>query len=235
MEEQKEQKYVYDNALIEQKEKEEKEWHEKYEKKEKDYMDFIEERLVSGTKEARESLLRLFCDKDFVENYKFRNELAYMLVIMQVYESEIKNDEVYTILDMGRSSQEITNKYIDLKFILWRIEFEKDRTGKRLLLDYIHANHATPYMIRQVVNTSTFDKSGMLIKLVDIFLEQNMLRYAFCMLEYLNELSPGNEEILCMLAELCGCTGNSERAGEYLERIENPGIMAERVRKKYGC
>lgn len=235
MEEQKDWEYIWGKTLVEEKEKKEKEWHEKYGEQEKVYIDFIEEKLLSGTKEARESLLQLFCDQNFIETYKSRNDLAYMIVIMQVYENEIKNGEIHTILDMGKSSQEIRSKYIDLKFILWRIEFEKDSMGKQLLLDYIQKNHATPDMIQQVINTSVFDKGETLIKLIDIFLEQNMLRYAFCMMEYLNELSPGNEEVLCMLAELCGCTGNIKRAGEYLDKIENPGIMTERVRKKYGC
>lgn len=237
MESKKEQEYRGTEEFVREKEKREQEWQRSYKQQEQEVLEKIEQNLALGTQEARTELLTMFRNQEFTEIYKTRNALAYMIVIMQVYEKEIQAGEKETILDMGRSRQELKEKYVELKFILWRIDFVKDESGKEMLLDFIRKNHATPYMIRRVIDTSVFrtHQEQMLIKLSDIFIEQNMLRYAFHMLEYLDELSPGNEEILCMLAELMGSAGKQAQAAEYLDRVKNPGGLTERMREKYGC
>lgn len=237
MDSKKEQEYRGTEEFVREKEKQEQEWHRSYKQQEQEVLEKIEQNLALGTQEARAELLTMFRNQEFTEIYKTRNALAYMIVIMQVYEKEIQAGEKETILDMGRSCQELKEKYVELKFILWRIDFVKDESGKEMLLDFIRKNHATPYMIRRVIDTSVFQthQEQMLIKLSDIFIEQNMLRYAFHMLEYLDELSPGNEEILCMLAELMGSAGKQAQAAEYLDRVKKPGGLTERMREKYGC
>lgn len=237
MESKKEQEYRGTEEFVREKEKQEQEWQRSYKQQEQEVLEKIEQNLALGTQEARAELLTMFRNQEFTEIYKTRNALAYMIVIMQVYEKEIQAGEKETILDMGRSCQELKEKYVELKFILWRIDFVKDESGKEMLLDFIRKNHATPYMIRRVIDTSVFQthQEQMLIKLSDIFIEQNMLRYAFHMLEYLDELSPGNEEILCMLAELMGSAGKQAQAAEYLDRVKKPGGLTERMRERYGC
>ena len=227
--------YKHTEEYIKEEELEEKKWYWNNEEAEKRYISEIEQRLESGTKEDKDKLLEIFQDKAFIEAYKSRNELAYMIVIMQIYKREIQSEEVRTILDMGKRIEEIKSKLLQLKFILWRLEFAKDIQGRELLIEFIRINQATPSMIEHTVLTSVNDKAGTLAELADIFLEQKMIRYAFGMLGYMNELQPENEEILCMLAELCGGVGNRQKAGEYLDRIKNPGKLAEGIRKKYEC
>lgn len=235
MESQKDWAYMHTEEYIREKEKKELEWNRKNKEKEKIYLAQIDEKIREGTPGAREELLQLFRNPDFIETYKSKTQMAYRIVIMQIYERETQAGEKVTILDIGTSGEEIKTKLIQLKFILWRIEFAKDEAGKKSLLDFIHSNGITPEMVKYMVYTTSADKGGMLLELTDIFMEQNMLRYAFRMLEYLDELSPGNETVLCMLADLCGSIGNSQRAKEYLEKIENPGRLAEGIRRKYGC
>ncbi|WP_075721660.1 hypothetical protein [Roseburia sp. 499] len=235
MESQKEWAYMHTEEYIQEKEKKEQEWNRQNKEQEKIYLMQIDKKIQAGSTEAREELLRLFRNKDFIETYKSKTQMAYLIVIMQIYEREIQADEKVTILDIGKSTEEIKSKLIQLKFILWKIEFAKDEHGKELLLDFIRSNWITPDMLQYMVHTAVADKGGMLLELTDIFMEQNMFRYAFRMLEYLDELSPGNETVLCMLADLCGSVGNNQRAKEYLEKIETPGRLAEGIRRKYGC
>ena len=191
--------------------------------------------MKNGTLESREQLLQLFRDKQFIETYKSRNDIAYMIVIMKIYEVEISNHNQKTILDMGNSMKVLREKYNELKFILWRIGFREEESTVQRLVDFIRINHVSQDMIRQVINSSVSEKSVLLIKLTEIFLDNSMLSYAFCMLDFMNELSPGDETVLCMLAELCGSVGNIQRMNEYLDRIEKPGRLAEGIRIKYGC
>lgn len=227
--------YKKTEEYIKEEELEEKEWYRNNREEEKRYISEIGQRLESGTKEDKDKLLALFQDKGFIETYKFRNELAYMIVIMKIYEREIQLEETRTILDMGKGIGEIRSKLQQLKFILWRLEFAKDIQGRELLIEFIRNNQVSPSMIEYIVLTSVYNKTKMLLKLADIFVDEKMIRYAFGMLEYLNALQPENEEILCMLAEFCGCVGNRQRAREYLDKIKNPGKLAEGIRKKYEC
>lgn len=226
---------TYGEEFIREKECKEREWNDKYKEQEKEYIDFIEKKLREGTAKARNELLKLFRDNKFMSIYQQRNDIAYMVVIMKIYEVELCNNEEKTILDMGNTIDELHRKITELKFIIWRIEFEKDKSAFEKMLEYIRINQATPYMIRQIISTSVFEKGQVLIMLTDVFLAHNMFRYAFSMLDYLNELSPGNEEVLCMLAELCGYVGNYEKVKEYLEQISEPGELSERIKEKYGC
>ena len=221
--------------FIRERKKKEKQWYEKYGEREKVYISFVDEQLKNGTLESREQLLQLFRDKQFIENYKSRNDIAYMIVIMKIYEVEISNHNQKTILDMGNSMKVLREKYNELKFILWRIGFREEESTVQRLVDFIRINHVSQDMIRQVINSSVSEKSVLLIKLTEIFLDNSMLSYAFCMLDFMNELSPGDETVLCMLAELCGSVGNIQRMNEYLDRIEKPGRLAEGIRIKYGC
>lgn len=234
MEKQEDWAYTSTEEYIREKEKEEREWNRKYKEQEKLYLAQIDERIQAGTREAREELLALFCNQDFIETYQASPRMAYLIAVMQIYEREVQNGEKVTILDSGTSSEEIVSKLIQLKFILWKIEFAKDEQWKELLLNFIRSNGTTPDMLQYVVQTAVADKGEVLSELTDVFIEQNMLRYAFRMLLYLDELFSGDETVLCMLAELSGRVGNHQRAVEYLGRIENPGKMTEGIRRKYG-
>ena len=52
------------------------------------------------------------------------------------------------------------------------------------------------------------------------------------MLKYADELYPGNEEILCMLAEIYLLVGRKEDAMHSLEKVQNPSQLTIELRKK---
>lgn len=235
MENKKSWEYMHTEEYAQKMEKEEWGWNQKNKKQQEIYIEQIEERLQEGTEVSRKKLLALFNDKEFIETYKTENDFAYMIVIMQIYENEKGAGEEKTILDLGKGRKEIIEELQKMKFILWRIEFAKDVGAKDVIVEFIKQKQATPEMLRYVIHTSVYDKQRIVLELADLFIEQNMFRYAFRMLEYAEELSPGNEEVLCILAQLCICVGSTKRAGEYLDQIKNPGKLTEGIRKKYGC
>lgn len=235
MESERDWEYKHTEKYIEEKEEQEKEWNKQNKESQKLYMDYIDEKIAEGTEKARKELMELFHNTEFIETYKSKTQMAYRIAMMQIYEREMESGEKITILDIGKSGKEIIDKLIELKFLLWRIEFAKDKQAENTLMEFIQYNHTTPDMLQYMIHTASADKAGMLLELTDIFIEKGMLRYAFRMLEYLNELAPGNETVLCMLADLCGNAHNLERAIGYLNQIENPGRLAEGIRKKYGC
>lgn len=235
MEKQRTWAYMHTEEYIKEKELEDQEWEQKNRKKQEVYMTEIEQKLSEGTQKDREELLKLFQNKEFIEICKTENDIAYMIVVMQIYENEKRAGTKRCILDMGKGSREIKSRLQELKFILWRMEFSIGIQAKEMLLSFIRDNQPTAEMIQYIVHTSVNHKPQMLIKLADIFIEQNRLSYAFQMMEYAEELLPGDEEILCILAQLCMCVGKQVRAVEYLNKIKNPGELAEGIRRKYGC
>lgn len=186
-------------------------------------------------KKSRQILTALFHNNDFLTTFLSQPPIAYFNIIIQIYEKELQAGESFTILDMGTSHDELISKLTELKFILWRIEFAKDADAFHLLLEFIQNSHATPYMLQYLIQTASLKQDEILFKLTDLFLEKHMFRYAFHMLDYLTQLFPEDETVLCLAADFCGGTGNRKQMNAYLSRIKNPGEPTERIRTKYGC
>lgn len=225
----------YTEAYIQEEERQQRIWNQKNMVLEKEYLEQIDNLLGESTSQARQKLLSLFSDLYFLETFGSSTSIAYMDVIMKIYEKEIMAGEEHTILDMGVSYQGIIGKLTELKFILWRIIFANQEEGEGMLLELIRRNNATPYMLQHLVLTASVNKKAILLKLADLFLKQNMLRFAFHMLDYMTQLFPEDESSWCMAADFCGSIGNLKQADIYLLKIKNPGEMAERIRRKYGC
>lgn len=223
----------YTEEYIQKEEQQQRMWREKNMVVEKKYLEQIDKLLEQSTPQARQTLVLLFSNPSFLNTFGSRTPIAYMGVVMKIYEKEVMAGEEYTILDMEVSYKGIIGKLTELKFILWRIIFEN--CGEEQLLEFIRQNNATPYMLQYMVLTASVNKKEILLKLADLFLEQNMLRFAFHMLDYLTQLYPEDESSWCLVADFCGSTGNIGQADAYLSKIKNPGEMTERIRRKYGC
>lgn len=61
-----------------------------------------------------------------------------------------------------------------------------------------------------------------------------MLIFEFHILKAMNELTPGTEDVLCLLASLSANIGRLDLASDYLSQITYPGTTTERIRKQYG-
>lgn len=225
----------YTEGYIQEEEKQQRIWNQKNMALEKQYLEQIDELLGESTPQARQKLLFLFSNPCFLETFGSRTSIAYLNVIVKIYEKEIMAGENSTILDMGVTYQGIIGKLTELKFILWRIIFANQEEGEGLLLEFIQRNNATPYMLQHLVLTASVNKKEILLKLADLFLKQNMLRFAFHMVDYITQLFPEDESSWCLAADFCGSIGNIKQVDAYLSKIKNPGEMAERIRQKYGC
>ena len=99
--------YMHTEKYIREKEKKQQDWNNKNKELERRYLFYIDERIKSGNSSDREELLTLFRDGDFINTFKSKNNMAYAIVIMQIYERESQNSERKTILDIGGSLIEI--------------------------------------------------------------------------------------------------------------------------------
>ena len=190
--------------------------------------------LMDASPKSRQKLRELFLDEGFLFRHDADTTIGYLRVLMQIYEQERSAGEEPTVLDLGRSHQELIDKLTELKFLLWRIAFAKDRQAEQELLSLIKGGRVSPYLMKQVVRIAAADKKEALLLLAGLCLEGQMYRHTFHLLDELTRLCPGEEEALCLAAEFCGSIGNRRQAAAYLAKVDRPGERTESVRRQYG-
>lgn len=195
----------------------------------------IDEWISDATPMSRQKLLNLLHNDYFLSIYPSKTVFAYLYMILKIFEKETQEGETVTIFDLGNSHSEIIDQLLKLKFLLWRMLFTHDHQAPISLLEFIQHNQATPFTLQQLVFIAAEEQDQLLLKLINLFLEQKMFRYAFYMLDGLTQLYPENENYLCLAADFCANIGkNKKKASAYLSQITNPGELTERIRKKYG-
>ncbi len=196
---------------IQDEEKAEYKWTENHLAQEKVILEQIDEMLLDSTVKSRQNLLYLLHNKDLLTIYESRTPFAYLKIIIRIYEKELQSGELITILDMGSSHEELISKLTQLKFYLWRIIFIDDEQSHQSIIEFIQQNHVSPYMLQYLVLIVSVNKDQLLLKLVNLFLERNMFRYAFHMLDYLVHLFPNNENYLYLAAKFSESIGKNQK------------------------
>ncbi|MCI8549996.1 MAG: hypothetical protein HFI68_05290 [Lachnospiraceae bacterium] len=150
------------------------------------WLKLIDTILASGEESQKEELLQIFHQKVFMDMCRNFDSLAHMCIIMDIYEQEKGAGEPVTILDLGRSSSELTALFCHIKFLLWRIEFVKDRQAQEGLLNYIEETGASPSMIALIAKRVSYRKMELLPWLAKIFMEARKTAYVERIREYLD-------------------------------------------------
>ena len=127
--------------------------------------------LMDASPKSRQKLRELFLDEGFLFRHDADTTIGYLRVLMQIYEQERSAGEEPTVLDLGRSHQELIDKLTELKFLLWRIAFAKDRQAEQELLSLIKGGRVSPYLMKQVVRIAAADKKEALLLLAGLCLE----------------------------------------------------------------
>ena len=127
------------------------------------------------------------------------------------------------ILDGVRNMQEIEERWLKLKFLMWKMEFTEE---KEKLAEFLERYQISVPFLKYLVNTSSFDKANTAFKLAMILKNAQKPIAAFAMLNYANELAPNEELVFCEMADICMNLGQYKEAQECIRRIENPtGIL----------
>ena len=179
----------------------------------------------------REKLSILLSSQEFRNKYEGVTDMMYMILVNQIYQEELENHTEYTVLDGQGSIEEMMSFIQEIKFSLWRLEFETEELAGKQLIELIRKKHISSYLLKYAVHVAAMDKVGLLGHLAALFLEENMPGMAFSMLKYADELCPGTEEILCTMADLCLQAGKKEEAIYCLQQVKQPTVITERFRK----
>jgi hypothetical protein len=157
--------------------------------------------------------------------------MAYMMLANQIYQQETKERAVQTIWDGHSSVEEVMAFIQEIKFRLWRLEFDMEEDAGRQFVEFVRQTKISSYLLKYMVRVAGMDKVGLLERMAAAFLERQMPGMAFAMLHYADELCPGMEDILCTMADLCLQAGKKEEARQCLERVTSPTYITETFRK----
>ncbi|MCI8530768.1 MAG: hypothetical protein HFH82_16845 [Lachnospiraceae bacterium] len=181
--------------------------------------------------ENRGELSALLASAEFCSKFDSVTDMAYMMIANQIYEEELQGGVNHTIFDGRSSIEEVMSLIQEIKFGLWRVEFDMEEAPGVQFIEMVRTHHISGYFLKYMVYVAGMDKVGLLGRLVAIFLECNMQGMAFSMLKYANELCPGTEEILGTMAELCIQVGKKEEAVYCLAQVKQPTQITEKLRK----
>lgn len=194
-------------------------WQKKYGKNIPEIVKKMNLLLKERTKESRIKLHDLFLDKQFFENYKHTDIVAEMYIIMKIYEKELKDGIENGILEQGNTVEELRRYLQELKFILYRVDFDIDKESEDELLFFLKQHNTSMATLEIMSTTVVMRPIHMMLKLENIFKRKDMYREKFVIDNFINQRWPGNYRILYEQAEICKKVGREEYARECLLKI----------------
>lgn len=182
-------------------------------------------------KKAYEELIEYFQTDGMKKIVSIDSDAAVFSIILSIYQMELAENAVHKILDGTDSMEEAEERYLGAKFLMWRLEFGDE---KQELLEFIKEHQVSVPFLKYLIHTSAFEKANTAFELAVLLKENSCLAQSFGMLNYVNELSPGEEMVFCEMADICIQLGQYESAAACIGRIENPSEMLVEYQKKWG-
>ena len=133
----------------------------------KDYVRYINSLLNENTEQSKQELSDLFADEEFRENDMLEDtRMGYMYIAICIY--------------LG----EICDLICDIKFLLWRIEFQTESKALMQAVNRIEEEKLSVIAVEYIIRTACFDKKNVLLKLCECYIRLNKEDKAFQMLKY---------------------------------------------------
>lgn len=207
-----------------QKETEKQQFREKY----ADYREKIDAFLEN---EAYGQLQEYFQTEEIKVLSNIEDDVALFSIILSIYSMEVEEGVEPGILDGVRNMQEIEERWLKLKFLMWRMEFADEKEG---VAEFLERYQISVPFLKYLINTSSFDKVNTAFKLAMILKNARKPVAAFAMLNYANELAPDEELVFCEMADICMNLGQYKEAQDCVRRIDNPTQILAAYLERWG-
>lgn len=151
----------------------------------KDYVRYINSLLRKNTEQSKQELLELFADKEFRKKGMLEDtRLGYMYIAICIYREEKAAHIEENILMNVDSLGEICNLIYDMKFLLWRIEFQTESEAVVQTVNRIEEERLSAMAVEYIISIVCFDKKNVLLKVCEHYIRLNNEQKAFEMLKY---------------------------------------------------
>lgn len=158
-------------------EKNARKWHSIYDEKAKEAEAKIDELLADLTNENLMKLISLFETKDIQTQLRKTKRIGYMICVMSIFAQELTSGEENTILGFGSSIDDFISLLMQIKFLLWRIEFEDSEEAAAEIVEFIKVDGASPQLIAAMIKHVSPYKKKMYLKLAKIMEENGLIRH----------------------------------------------------------
>lgn len=151
----------------------------------KDYVRYINSLLNENTEQSKQELSDLFADEEFRKNDMLEDtRMGYMYIAICIYREEKAAHIEENILMNVDSLGEICDLICDIKFLLWRIEFQTESKALMQAVNRIEEEKLLVIAVEYIIRTACFDKKNVLLKLCECYIRLNKEDKAFQMLKY---------------------------------------------------
>ena len=151
----------------------------------KDYVRYINSLLNENTEQSKQELSDLFADEEFRKNDMLEDtRMGYMYIAICIYREEKAAHIEENILMNVDSLGEICDLICDIKFLLWRIEFQTESKALMQAVNRIEEENLSVIAVEYIIRTACFDKKNVLLKLCECYIRLNKEDKAFQMLKY---------------------------------------------------
>ena len=151
----------------------------------KDYVRYINSLLNENTEQSKQELSDLFADEEFRKNDMLEDtRMGYMYIAICIYREEKAAHIEENILMNVDSLGEICDLICDIKFLLWRIEFQTESKALMQAVNRIEEETLSVIAVEYIIRTACFDKKNVLLKLCECYIRLNKEDKAFQMLKY---------------------------------------------------
>lgn len=151
----------------------------------KDYVRYINSLLNENTEQSKQELSDLFADEEFRKNDMLEDtRMGYMYIAICIYREEKAAHIEENILMNVDSLGEICDLICDIKFLLWRIEFQTESKALMQAVNRIEEEKLSVIAVEYIIRIACFDKKNVLLKLCECYIRLNKEDKAFQMLKY---------------------------------------------------
>ena len=124
------------------------------------------------------------CQKEFsgvIKDYYILTPLSNeTMTIFVPVNNKLLTNRIKRILSKG----EICDLICDIKFLLWRIEFQTESKALMQAVNRIEEEKLSVIAVEYIIRTACFDKKNVLLKLCECYIRLNKEDKAFQMLKY---------------------------------------------------
>ena len=145
----------------------------------------------------------MFSDAAFLQTFEKNDSFLELKLLLEIHEAERKAGIPHTVLDTeAQSIEELWKPIRDLRFFIWRvIAAGVPETGEELCRK-IQKENISPVALLFVIRAATEKPDDILAPLADLFIDHQMLTYAYYLLKELQKQMPGVADIQELVVEL---------------------------------
>lgn len=149
---------IQTEEYIKEEEKNHIQWKKKYDNKIDEIIELANVAFSSKSLNDIQALESCFDDKEMVDALKEVNDIAFVMIILDIYTAEMESGLEKTVFSWGNSLKKVVSVIRQIKFLLWEIEFLNDKCAGQVLIDYIKGTGVSMIALEYIVFISSFDK-----------------------------------------------------------------------------